>query len=280
MRRSLRLFAAAGIFLLHAASQASVALADEIVTLPTRAGVTQSYLLLPPHVVTAASPATPPKIIAVMFPGGFGELHLPTDGSAIRFDMGGNFLVRTREQFRDQDIGVAIIDAPSDHQSSGLSDGVRMSAQHAEDMQAVVRDLKQRFAGAKIMLVGTSRGTLSVAYVARALGPAIDGAVETSSLFAGGGRAGSGSLADFDWQAIKVPLLFVHHEQDACRSCPYEGAKRLAARYPLITVRGGSPARSDPCEAMSAHGYLGMEAPTIAAIKDWMLGRPYPAIVE
>jgi hypothetical protein len=31
---------------------------------------------------------------------------------------------------------------------------------------------------------------------------------------------------------------------------------------------------------MSAHGYLGMEAPTIAAIKDWMLGRPYPAIVE
>jgi dienelactone hydrolase len=246
--------------------------ADEVVTLPTRTGVTQSYLLLP-------AKTSPAKVVAVMFPGGYGDIHLPTDGSLPPVTRNGNFLVRTRELFRDNDVGLAILDVPSDHRTGGLTDGVRMSAEHVTDVRAVVQDLRTRFPGAKIMLVGTSRGTLSVAYVARAMGTAIDGVVETSSLFVGGGRAGPGSLSDFGWEAIKAPLLFVHHEDDGCRVCPYSGAKYLATRYPLITVRGGSAPESDPCEAMSAHGYIGAEVPTVAAIKNWMLGRPYPSIV-
>jgi dienelactone hydrolase len=246
--------------------------ADEVVTLPTRAGVTQSYFLLPARDRTA--------VVALMFPGGYGQIHLPTDGSLPQYGHVANFLVRARELFRDNEVGVALLDAPSDHQAGGLTDGMRMSAEHVEDVRTVVRDLKKRFPGAKVMLVGTSRGTLSVAYVARALGGEIDGAVETSSLFAGGGRAGPGSLGAFDWSSIKVPLLFVHHGEDGCRSCPYAGAKSMAERYPLITVHGGLPPESDPCEAMSAHGYLGKEAETAAAIKLWMLGRPHPAVVE
>jgi dienelactone hydrolase len=248
--------------------------ADEVVTLPTRAGVTQSYMLVPPR-------GASPKVIALMFPGSFGQLHLPTDGTLPQWGRKGNFLVRARDLFRDNDVGVAILDAPSDHQREGLTDGVRLSSEHFTDVQAVVRDLRSRYPGAKIMLVGTSRGTLSAAYVGRAMGPAIDGVIETSSLFTGsGGRGGSSSLGNFDWDAIKVPLLFVHHENDACASCPYTWAKHLTERYPLITVRGGSPPESDPCEAMSAHGYIGKEAETVAAIKGWMLGRPYPHIVE
>lgn len=247
--------------------------ADEIVRLPTRPGVIQPFLLLP-------ASAQPSKVVAVMFPGGLGQVNLHADGSLPPLTARGNFLVRTREMFRDAEVGVAILDVPSDHQAGGLTDGMRMSGEHVEDVRAVVRDLKARFPGAKIMLVGTSRGTLSVAYVARALGTDIDGVVETSSLFAGGGRGGNGSLGGFEWDAIKVPLLFVHHESDGCKSCPYTGARRVAEHYPLITVRGGSAPLSDPCEAMSAHGYIGMEAPTVAAIKNWMLARPYPVMVE
>jgi dienelactone hydrolase len=245
-----------------------------VVTLPTRSGVTQSYMLVPAR-------AASPKIIALMFPGGFGQLHLPTDGTLPKWGRSGNFLVRSRDLFRDDEMGVAILDAPSDHQREGLTDGVRLSNEHVEDVRAVVRDLRARYPGAKIMLVGTSRGTLSAAYVARALGADIDGVVETSSLFAGsGGRGGSASLGNFDWDTIKVPLLFVHHENDACNSCPYSWARHLSEHYPLVTVRGGSAPESDPCEAMSAHGYIGKEAETVAAIKDWMLGRPYPHMVE
>ncbi len=110
MRRSHYRLAAAAAFLLCMASLAKAVRADEIVTVPTCAAVTQSYLLLPPRTV---SPAAPPKIIGVMFPGGYGELHLLLDGSGIPFGMGGNFLVRTREQFRDQEIGVASLEAPT-----------------------------------------------------------------------------------------------------------------------------------------------------------------------
>jgi hypothetical protein len=269
LQRSLRV--AAGIAAVTFAAQF---FADEVVTLPTRPGVTQSYLLVPPR-------GAAPKVIALMFPGSFGQLHLPTDGTLPKWGRGGNFLVRTRDIFRDDDVGVAILDAPSDHQREGLTDGVRLSSEHVEDVRAVVRDLRTRYSGAKIMLVGTSRGTLSAAYAGRAMGSDIDGVIETSSLFKGsGGRGGSSSLGNFDWDAIKVPLLFVHHESDACASCPYSWAKHLSERYPLITVRGGSAPESDPCEAMSAHGYIGKEAETVAAIKDWMLGRPYPQLVE
>ena len=263
---------AAAVFLFAAVPFS--AFADEVVTLPTREGVTQSYLLVPANSLV-------PKVIAVMFPGGFGQLNLPTDGTLPRLGPRGNFLVRTRHLFRDDEVGVAIVDAPSDRQASGLSNEMRLSNAHVEDVGAVVRDLRKRFPGAKIMLVGTSRGTLSAAYVGRAfskLSPnPVDAVIETSTLLSGGGLD---SLGEFDWTSIKAPLLFVHHEHDACRSCPYVLAQRLGDSYPLITVRGGRAPESHPCEAMSAHGYLGKEREAVAAIKAWMLGRPYPTVVE
>jgi len=94
-----------------------------------------------------------------------------------------------------------------------------------------------------------------------------------------GDRYGSG-LSGFDFGAIKVPLLFVHHAHDGCRPCPYSAAESLGRRFPLVTVSGGKPAQSDQCEALSAHGYFGKEAETVKAMKDWMLGRPFPNTVE
>ena len=47
-----------------------------------------------------------------------------------------------------------------------------------------------------------------------------------------------------------------------------------------MTVKGGKPAESGECEALSAHGYFGKEAETVSAIKSWILGRPYSRMVE
>jgi hypothetical protein len=83
-------------------------------------------------------------------------------------------------------------------------------------------------------------------------------------------------LAGFDWSSIKAPLLFVHHTGDRCGSTPYEEARRLAARYPLISVSGGRPPESPPCEPLAEHGFYGREAETVDAIAAWMLKKPFP----
>ncbi len=246
------------------------AFADEIVTLKTRGDATQTYLLV-------ADSGAKPQAVAVMFPGGHGQVKLPADISQLRLGPRGNFLVRTREMFRDRELAVAIIDSPSDRQS-GMEDGFRIGSEHSDDIAAVVKDLRSRFPSAKVFLVATSRGTLSGAYVGRSLGSAVDGVVLTSSVLSSGRR--NMSLSGFDFGAIKVPLLFVHHAQDACRVCPYGAAETLGRTYPLITVRGGKPAESDECEPLSAHGYYGKEAETVSAIKSWILGRPYPKLIE
>jgi serine aminopeptidase S33 family len=242
---------------------------DEIIALPTRGGGTQPYLLL------ANEGGGAPRAVALMFPGGAGNVHLPADIAQMR--LGNNFLVRSRELFRDRDVAVAILDAPSDH-PFGMDEAFRSSAEHAEDVAAVVKDLGRRFPGARVYLVGTSMGTISAAYAGRALGSAVSGVVLTSTVFEGR-RYGDG-LRDFDFGTLAAPLLFVHHGSDGCWRCPYATAARLGGSYPLVTVRGGSPARSDECEALSAHGYIGREPGTAAAIKAWMLGEKWPATVE
>ena len=45
----------------------------------------------------------------------------------------------------------------------------------------------------------------------------------------------------------------------------------------FIEVQGGDPPRSEPCEALSPHGFLGKEREVVAAITDWALGKPVPA---
>jgi len=243
-------------------------LIDEIVTLATRPGVTQSYLLL-----TVAE--AHPKAIAVLFAGGDGVVGLPADVHTTK--LGSNFLVRTRLLFRDELVGAAVVDVPSDH-PRGIDDLFRSSDEHRRDVAAVVGDLRARFPGAKLFLVGTSRGTVSAAHLGQALGRAVDGIVLTSAVFLRS-REGPG-LEGFDFRSVEAPLLFVHHRDDACPICPYPAAASLAARYPLVTVRGGSPPRSGPCQALSAHGYLGKEAETVRAIRSWMLGEMPPATIE
>jgi hypothetical protein len=56
---------------------------------------------------------------------------------------------------------------------------------------------------------------------------------------------------------------------------PYGDAARLSEKYPLISVFGGSPPQSGPCEALSQHGFLGKEPETVEQIVNWMLKKPH-----
>src|SRR5260221_14435575 len=120
-----------------------------------------------------------------------------------------------------------------------MDDGFRTGREHSDDLAAVVKDLRGRLPQTKVFLVGTSRGTLSAAYVGRALNGAVDGVVLTSSVLFSGRRGTS--LSGFDFAAIKAPRLFVHHPQDACKVSPYSAAEYLDRTVLLLTGRGGKP---------------------------------------
>jgi hypothetical protein len=242
---------------------------QEVITLQTRAGVTQSYFLtsFPKNI----------RAVALLFPGSGGLIQLRTENGKPRFNQG-NFLVRSRSEFIKRGVVAAIFDAPSDQQGGwGMGDEFRLGPDHFTDISAAVGDLQKRLAGVPLFLIGTSRGTISAGALGARFTEGISGAVLTATMFR---RAPKNSkepgpgLSQFDFGTVKAPLLFVHHVSDQCESTPYAEAARLADKFPLITVFGGPSPQSGPCEAFSQHGFLGKEAETVEQIVNWMLKRP------
>jgi hypothetical protein len=263
------------VVLLAALGLVTSARGQEIVTLKTRPGITQSFFLT----------STPKNLqaAAVLFPGSGGLLRLRMESGQVKFNQG-NFLVRSRAEFIERGVVAALVDAPSDQQGGwGMSDEFRLSGDHAVDIAALVGELGRRFPAAPLFLVGTSRGTISAASLGARFGREVTGVVLTATMFRSTPRRarepGPG-LSKFDFAAIGKPLLFVHHASDSCEVTPYGDAVRLAEIYPLITVVGGAQPRSGPCEAFSQHGFLGKESETVEEIVNWMLKKPYREQVQ
>jgi pimeloyl-ACP methyl ester carboxylesterase len=239
--------------------------AQELVTLPTRPGVTLPFFI-------ANMGKVQPRAVALMLSGGGGNIRLRMEGGQIRFGQQ-NFLPRSRREFIAEGILPVILDNPSDQQSgAGMSDEFRAGAEHTADLRAVIAEVKRRSPGLPVFLVTTSRSTISAAYQARSLGDELAGVVLTSSLFQ---EKRAPVLSQFDFSTIRIPVLFVHHREDSCASTPYPDAARLGDRYPLVSVKGGKTPETGPCDPLSPHGYFGKEADVVAAIAAWMLGKPY-----
>ena len=255
----LALFAAAWI------GTAQAAIQEEIVALPAAEDSKVLYL-------KSWEDSAPPKAMAVLFTGSEGVVGLATKGIP---KPGANFLVRNRAVFNRQGVATAVIDVPSHLRE--MSDSYRMSRRHSDEVASVVKDMKRQFGDLPVFLVGTSRGTVSAAYAGAAMGTDIAGVVLTSSLF-NATRSGPG-ISGFDYAKVKSKLLFVHHVDDACQFTPYYMAESAAKGYQLVSVKGGNPAKSGPCDPFSAHGYFGVEGPTVRAITGWMFTGQAPSSV-
>ncbi|SCX59586.1 alpha/beta hydrolase [Variovorax sp. EL159] len=246
-------------------SQAHAQTTQKVVDILTRPGVTQRMLVLSPSA---------PKAAVILLAGGHGGLQIFPNGS---FNWGaGNFLVRTRQLFADQGLMVAVVDAPSDRQSPPYLSGFRQTPAHAADLKAVIAWMREQ-SRIPVWLVGTSRGTQSVAYVATELtgpeGP--DGIVLTSTILVDtAGRP----VPAMPLAKIRVPVLVVHHEQDGCRLCPFASVPVLmekldnAPKKELLSIKGGE-SRGDACEAMAYHGFNGLDREVVPQIAAWILAR-------
>jgi pimeloyl-ACP methyl ester carboxylesterase len=222
--------------------------AEERIELASRAGVVQPIYYLP---------AAAPVASVILLPGGHGVVA----------QVQKNFLLRVRGQFVEQGLSVAVLDAPSDHRE-GMGPPFRATPQHAQEIAAVVAFLKQK-APVPVWLVGTSNGSISAANAAARLGPGqMAGVVLTSSVWSGG-------MSAVPIGEIAVPILVVHNRDDGCPGAPYAGAEQAMpqfARAPvkeLLAVSGGM-SQSPPCDAMSHHGYLGIEDKVVPPIILWI----------
>lgn len=202
-----------------------------------------------------------PRDGALLFVGGDGALDLAGKGMPRPEN---SFLLHARRVFAEHGVAVAAFDPGA----GALSDQDRMSSAHAEEALLVLRDFRKRYRLDRITLVGTSRGTISAAYLALRFPRDIDGVVLAATVFASS-RTGPG-LEGFDFGQIGVPLLFLHHRYDACAVTPPSSAQDLSDRYEVIFLEGGQK-KGEPCGPFSPHGFLGQESEAVSAISAWIL---------
>jgi len=214
-----------------------------------------------------------PSTALILFPGADGTRHFgEKDG---RFWVSKNFVMRSAGDLAAAGYIIVAVDAPSD-QSYGMSDQFRTSPQHAKDIRKIIAYLKEKHRVTSLYLVGTSKGTLSAAYLASVFDdPSIGGVILTAVY----SPADMGSI---DFTEIDDPVLIVHHVYDQCRVTPFHGAIELKQRLTespkvdLVGVTGGIPPVSGPCEALSSHGFYGVEQPVVRVITDWLAGKAVP----
>jgi hypothetical protein len=236
------------------------------VILQPREGVEQRYLLIRPDA---------PKAAVILFAGGKGALNLGKGlfgGASINWGREGLPGMHPR-QFAGQELMVAVVDAPSDNQGKrGMLGGFRIS----DDPSHGYGCRHRRPAPAcrpPIWLVGTSRGTESTANVAIYSAQQPNGLVLTSSMSEANG--GGDAVTEMPIDQIRMPTLIGAHEQDGCDKTPPAGAEEIredltGARKAEVKYFSVGHQESDPCKAMSHHGFLGIEDEVVAYITEFI----------
>ena len=238
---------------------------------------------------------TRPDIAVLLFAGYPGILRLREEGGKAVNDMGGNFLIRARRFLNGDQVFTVALDCPQD-QWHDCGDRYRTSAQHAQDVALAVAAVKTQLGARQVYVAGTSYGTVSTAFLARALGgrqsnqsgamgPAdstrqIDGAIHTATMTDPPRGATHGlPMAIFDWSVAQLPQLFIHHQDDPCRATRYSSIEARRGAIPLITVQGSQEPRGDACQARTQHGFVGRERVVMQALHDWVVHRQTPAMI-
>ena len=252
------------------------------VSVQARPGVTVEYLAVRRTIKIR------PRNAVILFAGGNGLLNLQPDDS-IPTGLSQNFLVRSRAVFAQQGLFVAVVDTPN---QIAINGNVRLSADYAQEMGAVIQEVRGYLAhGGKVWLVGTSSGTISAASIAARF-PHVslktrfpnkvnlrrpDGIVLTSTQTTlVSGQCGV-TVFGANLAAINVPVLIAADQNDACPCSPpaSDGGVLAALTHTnakaAMTFSGGGPPQ-DPtvCNALTYHGFIGIEDTVVDAIAGWI----------
>jgi hypothetical protein len=241
---------------------ASASAAETVLTLTPRPGASFNVL--------TDRPARPVGSV-ILLAGGSGALDL--DASGRMGGMAQNHLVRTRQSYVRASYAIFVPDMASDLKGANA---YRFGTPHATDLAAVVT--AARAVGGPVVVIGTSRGAVSVVALLVKQGGALPDAVVISSgtLQDNGRVPGAASVGGLE--RIRVPVLLLRHESDSCAaSSPrdadwFKAQLKAAPRVDIITFSGGGPrqASANPCGPQHYHGFLGIEDQVVARTVAWM----------
>ena len=191
-----------------------------------------------------------PQVTVILLPGGEGYLRFNESTRGTKNQTALMLQNLTRAEFSKLRINVVILDSP--YELYPLSQ--RRSADHLDRIERVVLYYREKF-NTPIWLLGHSNGSISVTEF-------INRSTEASALIAGVITSGSRYEIEFK-SGVNVPILFLHHERDGCKSTSFGQAQsnyektRLVNKQTteLAVVKGGEE-RGDPCRD-GRHMYLG-----------------------
>jgi predicted alpha/beta-hydrolase family hydrolase len=246
--------ALAAFILLSANAYAQALVAD----LPTSMGTERAAFL----------PVPGGRATVILLAGGEGIV--PIDGAANSGNQ--NFLIRTRSMWTAYGINAVILGSPNNASLLGR----RSTPAYVQALGAAV-DFARSRANVPIWLVGTSQGSTAAANGAAHLGTKIAGVVLTSSVTRAN-RSGE-TVSNVALSAIAVPALVVANSSDTCPASPPADAQILLASMSVaarkeVVLFESTAIRSAPCEALSPHGYMGIEASVVQRIASWIAAAP------
>lgn len=239
--------------------------ATTVTDIPLTGGVMQRVLTI--------LPTGTPQAGLILFSGGDGVLKIESSG---KIDRPGNFLIRTRQRWVEKGFAVVIPDTTSDR-PQGLF-AVRLTSGYADTVTKIVEFARTQTKAA-VWLVGTSQGTNAAANAATVLTHGeVAGLVLTSTLTRPGPRPElKENVFDANLKAIVVPTLIVANSDDKCILTPPSDVSKLKAALTqaktvdVVTVSGGAPPKSQPCDALSPHGFYGIETQVVDEISTWIM---------
>ncbi len=255
----------------------SFAAVDVVYTLNTsRPGVTQSFI------VSAPPTTTTPTFVVILLAGGTGDINLtPVGSDGILSVKSNNFLVRSRWLFAGQGFYVITLDAATDFlaTSTGLQ-GQQGSANHVADVAQVIVWARGQMPGLPVWVVGTSAGTagafVAAQYLPAAGGP--DGLVFTDNINEIGNQD---SLLSATLGNITIPVLLLNDKGNTCAGTLESGnaaVVKALTKSALVAneqiQKGNLEPLTDPCNALSDHGFFGVEDTTVKKIASWIASAP------
>ncbi len=230
-----------------------------------------------------------PKAAMVLIPGGNLDAGL-TGGDPVTGAItgtGGNFLVRSAQLYANAGYQAIVVDRPSDRATSAEINAYRISVDHAVDILAVLRHLNTD--NLPLILVGTSAGAMSVV-ANNLIAAAIDVSSPVTRNFDPDPYLGKPGIPNLQATFVQRPGRVSWHQDDGCAaSRPTDSLNlfnavnahlsSLGISASSYVASGGTPVTTassavtpNVCEALSYHGFLGIEPSVASAATNYFNG--------
>lgn len=240
-------------------------LSEKLLTVDLGGGVKQEAVL------SVRSGSRNPKYLAVLLPGTPGVLRPEVSGEQMTNSrLPGNPLIRARRLIATDQIALLAVDCRSDS-GDECRESYQSSPQREKDLNTVIELAKKEIPSiSQVWLVGHSAGTMTAAFMGKFNQAAYSGIIYTATISDPYKKGSYRSLGDFDYGAIKIPQVFIHHKEDPCFATTYESVEKIAKKFdlPLVTVSGGGDFKGGACEPFSQHGFRGNEGVVMRKIAE------------